>query len=334
MKKIIPLLFAAAAAALCLGCSVLPGATETSAWYRTRLKEAAAYNKTRGNRIIGSKELWTGTVQKVESVRIILKDRKCLYSPPDVLSGGYCNVPEDESFMLVTQYVNPPLKPGDRLVFVATHTLSFGLMDGTRHPHPVDGARMAKIDPETGAPIPLSYDSCTLNASMRERLAFGALVSAFFKDIPALEQALRDGSDPNAVSPMFGGRTFFTWMLAHRSTTPEHVLLLLKYGADPSKSAPDGRTPLMTAACHEKYPVTFCRLLLNAGADPNQDTGFKEGKGLVRQEALPPLFTAVRRNHLALAELLLEHGADPLLVLPLSPAVSGAPLSSPQRQMS
>ena len=32
--------------------------------------------------------------------------------------------------------------------------------------------------------------------------------------------------------------------------------------------------------------------------------------------AVPPLFIAVRRNHLQLAELLLEHGADPLFNLP------------------
>jgi len=171
MRKPVCLFLFSVFSVLICGCSILPEAAERSGWYQARLNEAKAYNEARKH-IIGSKEIWVGTVVEEDSIRLILKDFRCLYSAVRSadLFGGYCDLPENNSFMLERQFLKTPLRRGDRIIFTATHTMSSGLMDGTGYPHPVDGSRMAKIDPVTGELSVIEYDSAALNKAVRQKL--------------------------------------------------------------------------------------------------------------------------------------------------------------------
>jgi ankyrin repeat protein len=76
------------------------------------------------------------------------------------------------------------------------------------------------------------------------------------------------------------------------------VKALLEMGADPNKAS-ISRTPLWYAAQNDDYEAV--KLLLEAGANPNQKT---------EVDGWFPLEDA---KSLAMVELLLEHGADPLM---------------------
>lgn len=330
-------------------CSSVPEPVSGSVWYQDRLREAKAHNEAKPD-VIGSKEVWigtvVGTVGKEKGIRILpLKDCECLYSAEKSFFGGYCRQSRDHYFTLETQFLKTPLESGDRIVFSAAHTerhyLGSGAIcpnpdrktcgdrivesaavtvnfitgkSGKTYPHPIDISRMAKIDPAAGRLVPIEYDSDALHKKQQERRAFHTLCTACQKGVNELEEALKNGNDPNVPGAGFPDKTFFTMVLRwEREITPEHIRLLLKYKADPVKADGTGQTPLMAAALNETHPAVCCRLLLEAGADPNQLSDCGKERPCVSAENLPPLFTAVRRNHLALAELLLEHKADPLL---------------------
>ncbi|MCL5097493.1 MAG: ankyrin repeat domain-containing protein [Candidatus Omnitrophica bacterium] len=118
--------------------------------------------------------------------------------------------------------------------------------------------------------------------------------------------------------------------------------LLLEHGADPNLKINNAQTPLGIAI--DKKNVPMVKLLLEHGADPNETSLFTSHVGtlkttsftplqevamlgyndmaelLLTYKANPnperfdaPLWSAVTRNNLALAKLLLDHGADPNL---------------------
>lgn len=109
-------------------------------------------------------------------------------------------------------------------------------------------------------------------------------------------------ADPEAIRE----RTpegFTTLGLAAFLGGPEPVRVLLEHGADADDDAdnPFGVRPVHAAgAAHDHETM---RLLLEAGADPNQ----QQRGGFV------PLHEAAHTDDVEMARLLLEHGADPSL---------------------
>ena len=285
--------------------------TEESAWYRMRLLDAQQYNSKFAHlENHDRKEIWAVEIGSVENLQIWASSQKCLYAHSGSLT-GYCSG-GDRRFLLKTYFLKPPLKKGDVIIFSVFHRTVHSVLDGDATLHLIEGTSMAKVDPETGEPTPLEYDRAAFLAEAEAEKTFRRLCIAKAKGLQPLEQTLKDGADPNVLEGR-GGRSFFIYCLERDTTSPEELKLLLRYGAQPMFAAQDRLTPLSVAAAREKDPLTFCRILLEAGADPNQNPGYKNALSRV---AVPPLFIAVRRNHLKLAELLLEHGADPLFNLP------------------
>jgi uncharacterized protein len=109
-------------------------------------------------------------------------------------------------------------------------------------------------------------------------------------------------ADPDAI----GQRTpegFTTLGLAAFLGGPDAVRVLLEHGADADDDAdnPFGVRPVHAASAAHDH-VTM-RLLLEAGADPNQ----RQRGGFV------PLHEAAHTDDVEMARLLLDHGADPAL---------------------
>ncbi len=109
-------------------------------------------------------------------------------------------------------------------------------------------------------------------------------------------------ADPAAI----GRRTpegFTTLGLAAFLGGPEAVSILLERGADADDDAdnPFGVRPVHAAsAAHDRETM---RLLLEAGADPNQR----------QRGGFTPLHEAAHTDDVEMARLLLDHGADPAL---------------------
>lgn len=80
----------------------------------------------------------------------------------------------------------------------------------------------------------------------------------------------------------------------------DDVTLLLRNGADPNTSDPDGYTPLYAAVARGHYNVTY--LLLRNGANPNASV----------HGGFTPLHVSVYNKNIEILELLLEFGASPL----------------------
>jgi ankyrin repeat protein len=102
------------------------------------------------------------------------------------------------------------------------------------------------------------------------------------------------GADINYVD----GLGYSILLTALEKNDIEFVRALLEMGTDPNKAS-ISRTPIWYAAQSDDYEAT--KLLLEAGANPNQRT---EVDGWFALEDAPSL---------AMVELLLEHGADPLM---------------------
>ena len=287
--------------------------TKESSWYQMRLLDAQLYNSKFAHlEKHDRKEIWVIEIESVEDLQIWASSQKCLYAHSGSLM-GYCFGRDKRFlFLLKTYFLKTPLKKGDVIIFSAFHRTVHSVLDGDATLHLIEGTSMAKVDPETGEPTPLEYDRAAFLAEAEAEKTFRRLCIAKAKGLQPLEQTLKDGADPNVFEGR-GGRSFFIYCLERDTTSPEELKLLLRYGAQPMLAAQDRITPLSVAAAREKDPLTFCRILLEAGADPNQNPGYKDALSRV---AVPPLFIAVRRNHLKLAELLLEHGADPMFNLP------------------
>jgi uncharacterized protein len=109
-------------------------------------------------------------------------------------------------------------------------------------------------------------------------------------------------ADPEAIHE----RTpegFTTLGLAAFLGGPEAVRVLLEHGADADDDAdnPFGVRPVHAASA--AHDIETMRLLLEAGADPNQ----RQRGGFV------PLHEAAHTDDVEMARLLLDHGADPAL---------------------
>ena len=109
-------------------------------------------------------------------------------------------------------------------------------------------------------------------------------------------------ADPRAIAQ----RTpegFTTLGLAAFLGGPESVRVLLEHGADADDDAdnPFGVRPVHAASAAHDHETM--RLLLEAGADPNQ----RQRGGFV------PLHEAAHTDDVEMAQLLLAHGADPAL---------------------
>jgi uncharacterized protein len=109
-------------------------------------------------------------------------------------------------------------------------------------------------------------------------------------------------ADPTAI----GQRTpegFTTLGLAAFLGGPEPVRVLLEHGADADDDAdnPFGVRPVHAASAAHDHETM--RLLLEAGADPNQR----------QQGGFVPLHEAAHTDDVEMARLLLDHGADPAL---------------------
>ena len=281
-----------------------------SGWYQMQLSEVRKDNsKQPPSNDPDGKEIWLIEVDAVESHQILARWRKCLYSKNKGFL-GYC-IRGENRFFLKTDFLKTRLKKDDVILFTVKHRTVRSWLEGTVTIHQIDGNAMAKLNPDTGEFVPLEYDNAACLAEEKAEKTFETLRIAEQRGLKSLENALKQGLDPNIIH---GGTSFFIYRLG-LSSSPEEIKLLLKYGARPGLAV--GRiTPLSAAANNYEYPLTFCRLLLEAGADPNQDPGYGH---FTRPPACPPLMTAVSRNHLLLAELLLEHGADPMFKMPPPP---------------
>uniref|UniRef100_K3ZZN7 Uncharacterized protein n=1 Tax=Setaria italica TaxID=4555 RepID=K3ZZN7_SETIT len=91
--------------------------------------------------------------------------------------------------------------------------------------------------------------------------------------------------------------------------------LLLDHHADPNKAAYDGATPLLVAICEDTYEIAELLLSRRAYADPVSEYG-------------TPLYIAARDGNVRMLKLLLQHQADPNVVLhtPLKATTSACSL--------
>ncbi|OQE46080.1 hypothetical protein PENCOP_c001G05871 [Penicillium coprophilum] len=124
---------------------------------------------------------------------------------------------------------------------------------------------------------------------------------------------LKNGANPNYVDPEFGITPL--WLAVRPRNTPvsrhDVVRLLLENGADP-KLASRNQSILFWAISHCHYDTI--KMLLDCGANPNDyGCNFDGSKTHRSGKPLSPLAKAMRLKNYRVAELLLDHGADPLV---------------------
>jgi ankyrin repeat protein len=128
----------------------------------------------------------------------------------------------------------------------------------------------------------------------------GVLEAAAAGRVERLRELL--DADPDAIRE----RTpegFTTLGLAAFFGGPEPVSLLLERGADADDDAENPFRVRPVHAATAAYDRESMRLLLEAGADPNQR----------QQGGFTPLHSAAHHDDVEMARLLLDHGADPAL---------------------
>ncbi|CRL17511.1 Glycoside hydrolase, family 1, active site [Penicillium camemberti] len=125
---------------------------------------------------------------------------------------------------------------------------------------------------------------------------------------------LENGANPNYADPEFGITPL--WLAVRRNSTlrpfsrDDLVRLLLEKGADP-KLASRNQSILFWAISHCHYDTI--KILLDCGANPNDYArNFDGSKTHHSGKPLSPLAKAMKLKHYGMAELLLDHGADPL----------------------
>lgn len=135
------------------------------------------------------------------------------------------------------------------------------------------------------------------------------LYAAIFKGDPRMvELLLETGADPGFVYQFSDGSPGTLLYAAVLKGSPRMVELLLETGADPNRfngPADELRTPLYEAVLKESPEIV--NLLLEAGADANSINDPAD-------DSKTPLYTAVRKVNPRMVELLLEAGADPNFV--------------------
>ncbi|KUM61361.1 hypothetical protein ACN42_g5780 [Penicillium freii] len=126
---------------------------------------------------------------------------------------------------------------------------------------------------------------------------------------------LENGANPNYADPEFGITPLWLAVRGHSTLRPfsrdDLVRLLLAKGADP-KLASRNQSILFWAISHCHYDTI--KLLLDCGANPNDYARNFDGSKTHRSgKPLSPLAKAMKLKHYGMAELLLDHGADPLV---------------------
>ncbi|MGI9451082.1 MAG: ankyrin repeat domain-containing protein [Geminicoccaceae bacterium] len=114
-------------------------------------------------------------------------------------------------------------------------------------------------------------------------------------DIAAIDQAVADGVDVNAVG--IDDATPLAW--ATGAQNKDGFKQLLKHGADPYFQ-PEGFYSVVQLAAGAEDPA-FLEILLDQGLDPNRPTG---------SDQYPPIFTAIIQHRWPQLELLLAHCYD------------------------
>ncbi|KAJ5960656.1 uncharacterized protein N7479_007806 [Penicillium vulpinum] len=126
---------------------------------------------------------------------------------------------------------------------------------------------------------------------------------------------LEKGANPNYADPVFGITPLWLAVRGNSMLQPsardDLVRLLLENGADP-KRASRNQTILFWAIsnCHKDT----IKMLLDCGANPNDYPGNLNCSRTHRSRIpLSPLAKAMRLKHYEMAEILLDHGADPFV---------------------
>lgn len=123
-------------------------------------------------------------------------------------------------------------------------------------------------------------------------LATPLAVAAQKGHLRVVRQLVRAGALPSLAAPARGPALY----IAARSGHAHVVAFLLRHGAEHGRGRFDGDTPLVVAA--RRGYLRVCRALVKAGADCNLSPSGEH-----------PLLAAVAGGSLAVAELLLAHGA-------------------------
>ncbi|KAJ5835240.1 hypothetical protein N7447_001266 [Penicillium robsamsonii] len=126
---------------------------------------------------------------------------------------------------------------------------------------------------------------------------------------------LENGANPNYADPELGITPLWLAVRPHNRLQPfardDIVRLLLENGADP-KLASRNQSILFWAISHCHYDTI--KMLLECGANPNDyGSNFDGSKTHRSGKPLSPLAKAMKLKNYRIAELLLDHGADPLV---------------------
>ena len=132
--------------------------------------------------------------------------------------------------------------------------------------------------------------------------------------LDAVRALLADGVDVNAAEATHH-QTALMWALSERHLDVARVLI--ERGAGVHQQSTNGFTPLMFAV--RQGHLEAVAMLLDAGADVNHTVQLAEpdsgrhpvGQGALASNGITPLHVATVRGHAAVAELLLDRGADP-----------------------
>lgn len=117
-------------------------------------------------------------------------------------------------------------------------------------------------------------------------------------DLDTVQALLGGGASPNPPRSEMVSMSPLDWAIT--MGTPDMVRLLVERGANVNEMDPHGHTPLHRAAMKGNFEAA--RILLEAGADPNQ----------AREEySITPLGFAATMHNSEMVRLLLEHGANP-----------------------
>lgn len=127
---------------------------------------------------------------------------------------------------------------------------------------------------------------------------------------------LENGANPNYTDPEYGITPLWLAVRGHSTLWPfsrdDLVRLLLENGADP-KLASRNQSILFWAISRFHYDTI--KMLLDCGANPNDyGRNFDGSKTHRSGKPLSPLAKAMKLKHYRMAELLLDHGADPLVL--------------------
>ncbi|CAG8104701.1 unnamed protein product [Penicillium nalgiovense] len=126
---------------------------------------------------------------------------------------------------------------------------------------------------------------------------------------------LENGANPNYADPKYGITPLWLAVRGHSTLQPSRrddiVRLLLQSGADPNLALRN-QSILFWAISHCYYGTI--KMLLDCGANPNDyGANFDGSKTHHSGNPLSPLAKAMKLKKYGIAELLLDHGADPLV---------------------